>query len=151
MAIMETDGCFADGIEAAAGCSVGHRAMRIEDYGKVAVTFVNTCTGRAVHIAPRPDVRERALSFSGGESRAYFAQLRAYQCMPGDELLIIQEVRLTVPVEKIVSQPRIRATCDGCGEEIINEREADHEGRILYRACAIEAYYDVVPTERSIS
>ena len=66
MAIIETDGCFADGIEAATGCSVGHRTMRIEDYGKIAVTFVDTLTGRAVRIAPRRDVRQRALSYSDG-------------------------------------------------------------------------------------
>ena len=141
MAIIETDGCFADGIEAATGCSVGHRTMRIEDYGKVAVTFVDTRCGRAVRITPRQDVRQRALSFSGGESRAYLAQLHAYQCMPDNELIVLQEVRLTVPVEKIVSRPRIRVTCSACGEEIINERETLRDGRILCRACATGAYY----------
>ena len=151
MAIIETDGCFADGIEAATGCSVGHRTMRIEDYGKIAVTFVDTCTGRAVRIAPRWDVRQRALSYSEGESQAYLAQLRAYQYMPEDELLVVQEVRLTTRVEKIVSRPRIRVTCDACGEEIINEREALREGRILCRACSSGAYYDIGPHGGSIS
>ena len=151
MAIIETDGCFADGIEAVTGCSVGHRTMRIEDYGKVAVTFVDTHTGRAVRIAPRRDARQRALSYSEGESRAYFAQLHAYQKMPEDELLVVQEVRLTVPVEKIVSRPRIRVTCDACGEEIINERETFREGRILCRACSAGAYYDVRRDEWGIS
>lgn len=151
MAIIETDGCFADGIEAATGCSVGHRTMRVEDYGKVAVTFVDTLTGRAVRVAPRKDVRQRALSYSAGESRAYFAQLRAYQKMPEEELLVIQEVRLTVPVEKIVSRPRIRVTCDACGEEITNEREVLRQGRILCRACSAGAYYDTEPHQGSIS
>jgi len=147
LAIIETDGCFADGIEAATGCSVGHRTMRIEDYGKIAVTFVDTRTERAVRIAPCQDVRQHALSYSGGESRAYLAQLRAYQHMPEDELLVVQEVRLTVPVKKLVSRPRIRVTCDECGEEIINEREVPREGRILCRACSAGAYYAIVPGE----
>jgi formylmethanofuran dehydrogenase subunit E len=150
MAIIETDGCFADGIEAATGCSVGHRTMRIEDCGKVAVTFVDTRTGRAVRIAPRRDVRQRAASYAEGESRAYPAQLRAYQCMPENELLVMQEVRLTVPIERIVSRPRVRVTCDACGEEIINERETLREGRILCRACATGAYYVATPPEGSI-
>ena len=141
MAIIETDGCFADGIEVATGCSVGHRTMRIEDYGKVAVTFVDTFTGRAVRIAPRRDVRQRAASYAEGESRPYPAQLRAYQCMPENELLVMREVRLTVPVEKIVSRPRIRVSCDACGEEIINERETLREGRTLCHACSAGAYY----------
>ena len=151
LAILETDGCFADGIEAATGCSVGHRTMRIEDYGKVAVTFVDTHTGRAVRIAPRGDVRHRALSYSDGESRPYLAQLRAYQVMPEHELLAMQAVRLTVPVEKLVSRHRIRVTCNACGEEIINERETLHEGRVLCRACSAGAYYRIEPHEERIS
>jgi formylmethanofuran dehydrogenase subunit E len=38
--ITETDGCFADGLSAATDCAVGHRTLRVEDYGKIAVTFV---------------------------------------------------------------------------------------------------------------
>ena len=151
LAILETDGCFADGIEAATGCSVGHRTMRIEDYGKVAVTFVDTLTGRSVRIAPRRGVRQHALSYSDGEPRAYLAQLRAYQVMPEHELLAAQEVRLTVPVEKLVSRHRICVTCDACGEEIINERETLREGRVLCRACSDGAYYRIEPHEERTS
>src|SRR5512141_395633 len=52
LVILETDGCFADGMEAATGCSVGHRTLRIEDYGKVAATFVNIRQGRVVRVTP---------------------------------------------------------------------------------------------------
>ena len=151
LVILETDGCFADGIEAATGCSVGHRTMRVEDYGKVAATFVDTLTGRAVRLVPRRDVRHRALSYSDGESRPYPAQLHAYQVMPEHELLAVQEVRLTVPVEKLVSRHRICVTCDACGEEIINERETLREGRVLCRACSDGAYYRIEPHEERTS
>src|SRR5512147_1692459 len=52
LVILETDGCFADGVEAATGCTVGHRTMRVEDYGKIAATFVDVQTGRAFRLAP---------------------------------------------------------------------------------------------------
>ena len=55
--ILESDGCFADGLEAATGCTVGHRTLRVEDYGKIAATFVDVSTGQAIRIAPRLDVR----------------------------------------------------------------------------------------------
>jgi len=29
--ITETDGCFADGLSAATGCTVSHRTLRVED------------------------------------------------------------------------------------------------------------------------
>ena len=44
LAIAETDGCFVDGLSAATGCYVGRRTLRIEDYGKTAVTFVEMLT-----------------------------------------------------------------------------------------------------------
>jgi len=141
LVILETDGCFADGIEAATACAVGHRTLRIEDYGKIAATFVDVETERTLRIAPQPDLRQRAFAYADGESRHYFAQLQAYQSMPDDELLTIQPIILTTPVQEIVSRAGVRVNCDACGEEIINEREVLLHGRILCRACGWGGYY----------
>jgi formylmethanofuran dehydrogenase subunit E len=91
LVILETDGCFADGVEAATGCTIGHRKLRVEDYGKVAATFVDVKTGQAVRITPALDVRQRAYAYALDEKRHYFAQLAAYQVMPDSVLLSIQE------------------------------------------------------------
>jgi len=64
LTIVETDGCFADGVSVATGCWIGRRTLRVEDFGKVAATFVDTQTGRAIRIAPRHDARTAARSFS---------------------------------------------------------------------------------------
>ena len=53
LVIVETDGCFVDGVEAAVGVSVGGRTLRVEDYGKIAATFVDVKTERALRVAPR--------------------------------------------------------------------------------------------------
>ncbi len=53
LTIVETDGCFIDGIAVATGCWVGRRTLRIEDYGKVAATFVDTQTEQAIRLTPR--------------------------------------------------------------------------------------------------
>jgi len=139
--ILETDGCFADGVEAATGCTVGHRTLRIEDYGKTAATFVDVQTGQALRVAPRLDARERAYGFAPEEERHYFAQLQGYQVMPAAELLSIHDVDLTTSVEEIVSRPGVRVKCDLCGEEIINEREVRENHLILCRSCAGQGYY----------
>jgi len=138
---VESDGCFADGVEAATGCSMGHRTLRLEDYGKIGAVFVDVQTERAVRVAPRLDVRERAYVYAPGERRHYFAQLHGYQRMPDAELLSIQAVDLSTPVAEIVSRPIVRTNCDRCGEEIINEREVVASGQTLCRACAGPAYY----------
>jgi len=142
--ILETDGCFADGIEAATACTVGHRTLRIEDYGKIAATFIDTQTGQAIRVAPRFDVRERAYEYVPGESRHYFAQLQGYQLMPDNELLNIQPVQLTNSISKIISRAGVRVNCGECGEEIINERDVKLHGLVLCRACANGSYYGLV-------
>ncbi|MCE7987115.1 MAG: formylmethanofuran dehydrogenase [Caldilinea sp. CFX5] len=144
LTIVETDGCFADGVEVATGCTVGHRTLRVEDCGKVAATFVNVQRGVAVRVAPQLDVRERAYQYAPGEQRHYFAQLHAYQVMPDAALLTIRAVTLTPTIEAIVSRPGARVNCIHCGEEIINERELLVAGQILCRTCAGRGYYTVV-------
>lgn len=139
--ILETDGCFADGVEVATGCTVGHRTLRVEDYGKIAATLIDVKSGVAVRIAPRLDVRERAYAYAPAEPRHYFAQLQAYQIMPDADLLTIETVTLTTPIEEIVSRPGVRVNCAHCGEEIINEREVKVGERALCRACAGQRYY----------
>jgi formylmethanofuran dehydrogenase subunit E len=147
LVIVETDGCFADGVEVATLATVGHRTLRIEDYGKIAATFVDASNGQAVRIAPRLNVRQQVWKYAQGEDRHYFAQLLAYQVMPEEELLSIQSVRLATPVEEIISHAGARARCDICGEDIINEREIQRNGMTLCHACAGQAYY--VPTPKA--
>ena len=141
LVILETDGCFADGIEIATGCSVGHRTLRVVDYGKIAATFIDTCTEEAVRVAPAQNIRQLAALYVPGESRHYFAQLRAYQIMPTEELLTVRKVSLRTPVQAIISRAGVRVNCDVCGEEIINEREIHDNGLTLCGGCAEGAYY----------
>jgi len=143
LVIVETDGCFADGITAATDCTVGHRTLRVEDYGKTAATFVDTVTRQAVRVAPALDIRQKACAYAPGEARHYFAQMQAYQVMPDDEMFTVTPVMLNTPVEAILSRPGLRVNCDLCGEEIINEREIKKDGLILCRPCAGKAYYQM--------
>jgi len=140
--IVETDGCAADGIAVATNCWVGRRTMRIEDFGKVAATFVDTETGQALRLVPRPDVRGRARDYAPQAPSKWEAQLIGYQLMPAAELFDVREVVLRTPVERLISRPGRKAICAVCGEEIMNEREVTRDGLVLCRACAGEGYYD---------
>jgi formylmethanofuran dehydrogenase subunit E len=141
LVILETDGCFADGVIAATNCTVGHRTLRVEDYGKAAATFVDTGTGRAVRVAPTLDIRQQACACCPDEPRHYFAQMQAYQVMPDEQMVTVTEVHLAIPIAKIVSRPGVRVDCASCGEEIMNEREVMLDGEPLCRACAGGSYY----------
>ena len=136
-----SEGCFADGVIAATDCTVGHRTLRVEDFGKTAAVFVDTVTGRAVRVAPALDVRQKAYAYAPDEPRHYFAQMQAYQIMPDEEMFTITEVQLATFIEDIISRPGIRVDCDACGEEIMNEREVHQNGLVFCRACAGNSYY----------
>lgn len=141
LVISETDGCFIDGVIAATRCTVGHRTLRVEDYGKVAATFVNTETGQAVRVAPQLDVRERANTYAPDEARHYFAQMQAYQIMPDEEMMTVEEVVLNIPIQQIISHSGVRVNCDRCGEEIMNERQVVVDGKRFCCSCAQGGYY----------
>lgn len=139
--LVETDGCFADGVSVATGCSLGHRTMRLMDFGKVAATFVDTKTERAVRIYPHAESRSNArLCLPDARSR-WHAQLEAYQVMPVEQMLCWQPVTLTVALKQLISRPGVRVNCAVCGEEIINEREVIVDGQAICRACAGDGYY----------
>lgn len=140
LAIVETDGCFSDGVAVAANCWVGRRTMRVEDQGKVAATFVDTQTEAAWRIAPHPKARERAVASVPEARNRWEAMLLGYQRMTDAGLLVWRGVRLRVPVGEIVSKPGLRALCTVCGEEIMNGRERVVGGATFCRACAGEDY-----------
>jgi formylmethanofuran dehydrogenase subunit E len=138
---VETDGCFADGVSVATGCSLGHRTMRLVDYGKAAATFVDRDSERAMRISPHPQARTGAMQYAPDAPDHWHAQLIAYQVMPDRELLRAQSVQLTIDMAAIVSRPGLRVICACCGEEIMNEREVLRSGETLCRACAGEGRY----------
>lgn len=141
LAMVEMDGCFADGVSVATGCSMGHRTLRLADEGKIAATFIDTRTCSAVRLFALPDLRARAAAAVPGAASRWHAYLNAYRQLPAEEMFGRQEVRLNFDVEAVMGRHGTRAVCARCGEEILNQREVAREGRILCRSCAGESYW----------
>lgn len=139
--ISEIDGCTVDGISVATDCWVGRRTLRIEDYGKVAATFVDVKTNAAFRIVPRHGIREKAHEFAENARGNWEAALLGYQGMPDMELFSVQLVDLITPVEKLISKMGRKAICHKCGEEVNNERESVVAETILCSPCAGKSYY----------
>lgn len=138
---IETDGCTLDGVVAGTGCSVGRRTMHILDFGKIAATFVDRETERAVRIFPHAEARELCAQYAPEAPDRWHAYVFAYQVIPEEKLFVAQPVQLTVSMQAIISRKGARAVCDLCGEEIFNDREVISNGAALCRACAGEGYY----------
>src|SRR5271155_5784544 len=48
---VEIDRCLTDAVALVANCRLGKRALKLRDWGKVAATFADLQTGRAIRIA----------------------------------------------------------------------------------------------------
>ena len=143
LVLVETDGCFVDGVEVATGATVGHRTLRVYDYGKIGATFVDVSRGTALRLSPKADARQQARRFAPEVSSRYAAQLEGYRRLPEPELFDFRFVNLTPPLETLLSRPELRLNCDACGEEIFNGREISSGGAILCQSCAAGGYYAV--------
>lgn len=140
----EVDGCAVDGLIAATGCRAGSRTLRIVDFGKVAATFTDTCTGTTIRIVPARDARALAREYAPRARNRWDAMLAGYQVMPFGRLFQTQPVRLNMTISQIISKPGKQTFCYVCGEEVINGREVILDGRIICRACAGESYYQKI-------
>src|SRR3569833_1598625 len=140
LTIVETVGCFVDGLAVVAGCSIGHRTLRVVDHGKVAATFVDTRSRRTIRIVPRPNVRDRAALYVPDALDRWHAQRDGYARMPVEELFVIQEVRLVEPLELVFVNDLPRLACDRCGEEVLDGRFEVRAGRPICRACDGQGY-----------
>lgn len=147
-AFVETDGCFVDGITAATGCSIGHRTLRLMDYGKVAASFVDTRTGNGIRIWPSPQCRSRAVEYAPTAPNRWRAQLEAYQIMPVAELLSACEVELLIDLEALIARRGVRVNCSICGEEILNQREEIRDDKVVCHFCANGGYVRFLSTHR---
>lgn len=147
LTIVENDGCFADGISVSTGCWLGRRTLRLVDQGKIAATFIDTTTGEAVRMHPATAARSLARQYAPDAVSHWHAYLEGYQAMPLEKLLHTQRVRLTCPIETLLSRPHHRAICDECGEEVFNEREVEINGRALCRGCAGDPYVTLLPND----
>ena len=141
LAIVETDGCASDGVAVATNCWVGRRTMRVLDFGKVAVTFVDTQTNRAMRIAPSQQSRHLAEQYAATAESRWHAYLLGYQHMPDAELFSVRPVQLRFSLEELLSKESYRVICAHCGEEVTNQREVIQDGRTLCRPCAGHGYY----------
>ena len=150
LTIVETDGCFADGIAVSTGCELGRRTLRLVDYGKVAATFVDTQTKQAIRINPHPDSRYHAQAYCTKTESRWHRYLEAYQCLPDEVLFTVLHVQLDFSLTDLISQPDLRTHCDQCHEEVINGREVLRNNQTLCLACADGAYYHKVTITQPI-
>jgi formylmethanofuran dehydrogenase subunit E len=139
---VEMDRCATDAVQSVTGCSLGHRTMKFMDYGKMAATFVNLKTGRAVRVLAKEESRQKAKEYFPEMENKYAAQLEAYKIMLDEDLFDMMEVKVKINPEDMPGRPLQRIQCDSCGEYVQDLREVYRDGKVLCRSCADSGYYE---------
>jgi len=141
---IEIDRCMTDAIALVANCRLGKRALKFLDWGKVAATFLDLQTGRAVRIVVREDSKKRAIEMFPALDKDK-GQQQAYRVISDEQLFDKQWVRIEIHPEDLPGFKGPRVVCDQCGEGINFKRELALNGRVLCRACAGQRYYTPLP------
>ena len=141
---VEIDRCATDAVQSVTGCSPGKRSLKLLDFGKMAATFVNLKTDKAVRLLAKEDSKNRAKNYFPEIEDKYKCQLEAYKVMPDEELFEWKEVKVEIPEEDMPGRPKRRVKCEKCGEHVQDNRDLNVEGKILCKACAGNAYYKLM-------
>ncbi len=140
---VEIDRCVTDAVALVANCRLGKRGLKFYDWGKVAATFVDLQSGRAIRIVATERSKQRARELFP-EVDKELGQQKAYRVLPDDELFDKQWVRVEVKAEDLPGFRGPRVVCQECGEGINFKREVVVKGRTLCRACAGQRYWKPV-------
>jgi len=140
---VEIDRWLADAVEAVTGARLGKRTLKFLDYGKLAATFLNSETGKAVRIVALESSRGLADQRHPEIADKYQRQMRAYREAAEEELFDVTEVEVRMRAKDLPGHPRSRVICHKCGEGVNDGREVRLPERItLCRSCVYGAYYE---------
>ena len=138
---VEIDRCATDAVAVVTGCRLGKRALKFRDWGKVAATFVDVSTGKAIRIAAKESSKALARQLHPEIESKNQQQMLAYREMSNEDLFATQWVRVDLPPEEFPGYKSERVVCAECGEGINFRREVRRDGKVLCRACAGDRYY----------
>ncbi len=133
---VEIDRCATDAIALVTGCRLGKRALKFRDWGKMAATFVDLPSGRAIRIVALEESRELARELYPHEKSQKSRQMQAYRELPCAQLFREQWVRVAIDPADLPGHSGSRILCPRCGEEVNFRRVALVNGEQLCLTCA---------------
>ena len=91
---IEIDRCATDAIPVVTGCRLGKRALKFRDFGKVAATFCDLESGRAVRVVAKESSKALAKECFPEIAAKNEQQMQAYRVLAADDLFAHQWVRV---------------------------------------------------------
>ncbi|HEX3663088.1 MAG TPA: FmdE family protein [Acidobacteriaceae bacterium] len=140
---IEIDRCATDAIGVVTGCRLGKRALKFRDWGKMAATFLDLETGRALRIVALDSSKQRARELYPEIANKNQQQMKAYRELDDAELFAEHWVAVEVGPNEMPGYKGARVLCDLCGEGINYDRFVEREGQTVCLPCAYpeQRYY----------
>jgi formylmethanofuran dehydrogenase subunit E len=138
---VEIDRCATDAVGVVTGCRLGKRALKFRDWGKMAATFVDVNSGKAIRVAAKESSKGLARQMHPEIENKNQQQMLAYREMRDEDLFSTEWVKVELPPEDFPGYKGERVVCASCGEGINFRREVIRASETLCRACAGERYY----------
>lgn len=138
MVFVEIDRCATDAILAVTGCHPGKRTMKILDHGKMAATFINLKTNKAVRISSKNrqgDIIKNREMIENQPITEDFATLT------DDELFTVTKVSVHLNPEDMPGRPVRSVPCASCDERILDMKDVEINGKFYCRSCAEKKKY----------
>jgi formylmethanofuran dehydrogenase subunit E len=138
---VEIDRCATDAVAVVTGCRLGKRALKFRDWGKMAATFIDLESGRAVRIAALESSKHKARELHPEIENKNQQQMLAYREMSDADLFSTEWVKVEVQPSEMPGYKGERIVCAKCGEGIQFKKEIVRDGETLCRGCAGEQYW----------
>src|SRR5439155_15835491 len=94
---VEIDRCATDAVAVVTGCRLGKRALKFRDWGKLAATFVDVNTGKAVRIAAKESSKALAREMHPEIENKNQQQMLAYREISHDDLFTTKWLKVALP------------------------------------------------------
>ncbi|HEY0794886.1 MAG TPA: FmdE family protein [Acidisarcina sp.] len=133
---VEIDRCATDAIGVVTGCRLGKRALKFRDWGKMAATFIDVESGRAIRICARESSKALAKQMYPEIEDKNQQQMKAYREMADADLFSEQWVRVPLDAREFPGYKSGRIACVVCGEGINYDRFVMRDGDTLCLSCA---------------
>ena len=147
---VEIDRCATDAISYVTGVKLGRRSLKFVDNGIMAATFVNLETNRAFRILSTEESRELAFKYGPTTKDKHIQQLEAYKIMPLEELFMVEEVKVEIPIYEMPGPTRFKAVCQQCKVLVRDKKEVYKNGQILCRPCAFGTYHQAIEKSKKV-
>jgi len=154
IAVVETNNCFADGVQVVTGCSFGNNSMIYRDFGKTAFSLVKR-NGEGIRLCTKPDLGDllkdkhpEAINFvniinnreATPEEEAKVMQLNKEHCysvlsIPAEKIFNVEKVKLSLPEYSRILGSNI---CPVCGEKYMETKAVSKDGKLLCGRCGGE-------------